>query len=434
MFRKFTNTRPLNDTIPINPKNPRTRYREYEGYIILEFNVDKGKQYITVYLRPYENNKTIITAYLPELDYLEDLRLFNKLGLLKLLCRSTKFAEIYRAGSEISASPFLSIVQDFTEDVRKIGKMCLHKIVNLPITPSLMDSESQDYVRLANGINKIIEVANEYLRVYRKHLKDISCAYWMKNKINPSIAEAVVKKSNNGLYGNFICKTTIFSSPDIRGIIEKNKIAILCKNDIYPIGSIISDEDKHNDAIVILLAEIFAPSLKGSGYILCVGLEYKYDSWKVKANLGELVEQVSNLFNHINTKEWAKIEKYEYQKMPNTANLWYYSNPYHEGTIIENFVNEGDKTDYGVMEPKVLVEEPSYITVSWPYIECDRLWEDLSFSQIEVVIRNALTVIYEVENYIPSKLKKILTEVAIDVTMVMINPYRYVLNKIMGKK
>jgi len=433
-MRKISDSKQMEGLELVNPNNSKTRYLASKKFVMVEFDVDDGKEYVSLYLRPYDNNKTLITAYLPELEYLEDIKLFNKVGLLKFLSRSEKFSEIYKSTSTISNKPFLSKVHDFTETDRNVELMCIQKIINLQLTPKIINEEYPEYETFENGVNELIAVVVEYLKIYQEHLRDTSYTYWVGN-VNSSRVKAVIKKcEEEGFWGSFINKTDNLADSSVRNLIKEYKVAMMCENMIYPIGNSIEEEDKQHDAIVIILAEVFEPSLKDSGYFFCIDLEYNYGSWRPKANLGELIECISIILNHVNSKKWVKIDETAYKHMPQTTELWYYSNPYHEGTMLHRFMRDGDQTDYGVDEPFIKVEEPTFIKSGiWGSVKCNNPWNDVqSFNYVSSIIEEALIVIYEFQRYYPIWKRKQITGTVGEVGKALINPYKYVFKKILG--
>lgn len=203
---------------------------------------------------------------------------------------------------------------------------------------------------------------------------------------------------------------------------------------VYPISCPIKEEDRKNDAAAIILAEVFEPSLKDSGYFFYVELEYNYGSWIPKANVGELVDCVSLMLNHVNTIKWAEIDNVAYQYMPKTTDLWYYSNPYHEGTMIHRFIKDGDKTDYGVDEPFITVKEPTFIKSNhWASVKCDNPWIDVqSFDSVPYLIETVLNVIYEFQRYLPTWKKRAILKGFLNGIPYVLNPWKAIIKKMLG--
>ena len=433
-MRRLSESKPMEGLELVNPKIPQTRYLASKKFVMVEFDVNEGKEYVSVYLRPYEVDKTLLTAYLPELEYLEDIRVFNKPGFIKFLSRSNTFAEIYKSASIIPEKPFLSKVQDFTETNKNVNVWCIQIVVNLKLTPKIINEDFPEYLTFEKGVNDIVAIAVEYLKIRREHLSDLNYSYWVK-KVNPSLVKSVINTcEKDGFYGTLFNKIECISDSSVRDYIRENKVVIWCKNQIYAIGvSIDIEEDKECDAKAIILAVVFEKSLKDSGYIFIMDLEYRYGTWRPKANVGELVKGVSIILNHVNTKKWAKIEESAYKSMPEATDLWYYSNPYHEGTMLHRFIEDDDRKDYNVDEPIFVVKEPDYITCNWGGVDCNDPWNDIqSFNYLSSVLALSLKVISEFQHYFPIWKKKTYLDIGGTVGKILINPYKYIFKKIFG--
>lgn len=433
-MRRISESVPMEGLPLVNPKYPLTRYLPTKKFVMVEFDVDNGKEFVSVYLRRYENNKTLLTAYLPELEYLEYLKIFNKAELIKFLSRSKTFSDTFKAASKIGNTPFLSKVHDFTEYQKNVDVMCIQNIIDIPLTPKIIDEDYPEYIILERGVNEIVHVAVEYLNIRMEHLRDLKSSYWV-NKVNSSQVNSVIKKCEvDGFWGTFFNKLDGIQDSELRDYIREHKVVIMCKNMTYGLGFPIQDEeDKKCDATAVIMADVFNESLKGSDYILCVDLEYYYGEWRPKVNLGELIEGVSIALNHVNTQKWAKIDESAYKNMPETTSLWYYTNPYHEGTMLHRFMRDGDQTDYGVDEPFIVVKEPNYITCSWGGVKCDDPWNDVqSFDYVSGVISSSLTVISEFQRYYPVWKRKQILGIAGEAGKIIVNPFKYVFKKAFG--
>lgn len=436
-MRRINEIKPMEGLEVVNPKQPKIRYMASSKFVMVEFEVDEGNEYISVYLRPYEQNKTLITAYLPELGYIEDLRVYNKPGLLKFLCRSNKFSKIYKDSSKIGSKPFISKIEDFTRKESGSKVICLQKVVDVPLTPKVIDEQYPEYNKLEDGINEIIAVIVDYLNIYIEHIRDLDAAMWTLC-VNKSIVKTVLNKSieDHNFWGPFINHIDNIDDEDIRELIKEYKVAIWCKSNVYGISVPINEEDKQQDAHFIVLVEVFEPSFKDSGYFFYINLEHRYGSWVPKADLDGLVERISIMLNHVNKKKWAKISESIYKYMPKTTDLWFYSNPYHEGAMLHRFVREGDQTDYGVDEPFYKVEEPNFIKGSyWGSVNCDDPWNgEISLHGVSDTINLALTVISEYQRYYPVWKKKRFINIGLEAIKILANPYKYGMKKIIGMK
>ena len=219
----------------------------------------------------------------------------------------------------------------------------------------------------------------------------------------------------------------------MREYIAENKVAILSKNNVYTIGYNIDEEDRNNDAIVLIMADVFDNSFKNSGYVFCIELESQYGQWRPKINLGGLVEGISIMLNHVNTKAWAEIDKSAYKIMPEASKIWYYSNPHHEGSMLHRFIENGDKTDYDVPETTIVVKEPNYICSSWSSVNCNDPWNDVqSFAHIASLLNSSLTVMAEFQRYYPRWRNKSLLDIVKNPIGMAINPFRFGLKKVFG--
>lgn len=144
-MRSLFNSKPSEGLAVVNPHNTKTRFFASKKFVFAELNDPENEEYVSVYLRPYDNNKTLITACLPELTYIETLKIFNKAGLLKLLTRSKIFADFYKSGSTIKRKPFLSRITDFTETQRNVDILCIQIMMDLPLTPKILDVRYSEY-------------------------------------------------------------------------------------------------------------------------------------------------------------------------------------------------------------------------------------------------------------------------------------------------
>lgn len=433
-MRKISESTPMEGLQLVNPKYQQTRYLASKEFVMVEFEVTKGEEFISVYLRPYENGKTLITAYLPELEYLEYLGDYNKSGLLKFLSKSTKLSDLYKTASKICDKPFLSKVHDFTEWKKNVDVWCIQNVVNLQLTPQIINEDYPEYELFEKKVNEIIAVVVEFLKIRLEHFLDLKDSYWVK-KVSPSLVYSVIKAcEKDGFWGSLFNKIDFCKDLQIREYIKENKVVLWCENKVYAIGEIIdNEEDKRHDAKAIILAEVFNDSFKDSGYFFCIDLDYEYGKWRPKANLGELVEGVSIMLNHVNTKAWAEIDKTAYKVMPEATELWYYSNPYHEGTMLHRFIEDEDKTDYDVAEPVFVVKEPEYIESSWAGVNCDDPWNDIqSFCHVSSILEESLIVISEFQRYYPIWKKKGFVGIAGEVGKFAANPFRYILKKGLG--
>lgn len=433
-MRRISESTPMEGLELVNPKDKQTRYLVSKKFVMVEFEVVKGEEFISVYLRPYENNKTLVTAYLPELEYLEHISTYNKPGLLKFLSRSKTISDIYKAASTICDKPFLSKVHDFTETKRNVDVWCIQNVVDLQLTPKIINEDYSESKLFEKKVNEIVAVAVEFLKIRREHLLDFKDSYWVK-KVNPSLVNSVIKAcEEDGFWGSLFNKIECIKDLPLREYIKENKVALWCENKVYAIGDIIeNEEDKKHDAIAIILAEVFDNALKDSGYIFCIDLELKYGEWRPKANVGELVEAVSIMLNHVNTKAWAKIDNTAYKTMPKSTELWYYSNPYHKGTMLHRFIQDDDKTDYDVGDPIFVVKEPECITRSWGGVICDDPWNDIkSLSCVASILEESLIVISEFQRYYPIWKKKGFVGIAGEIFKFAVNPFKYTMKKGFG--
>lgn len=433
-MRKISESTPMEGLELVNPKYQQTRYLASKKFVMVELEVTKGKEFISVYLRPYENDKTLITAYLPELEYLEYISDYNKPGLLKFLSRSKTISDLYIAASTICDKPFLSKIHDFTETKRNVDLWCIQNVVNLQLTPKIINEDYPEYELFEKKVNEIVAVAVEFLKIRREQFLDLKNSYWVM-KVNPSQVNSVIKIcEKDGFWGSLLNKLECVKDLSLREYIKDNKVALWCENMVYALGDIIEkEEDKQHDAKAIILAEVFDDSLKDSGYMFCIDLEYKYGIWHPKANVGELVGAVSIMLNHVNTIAWAKIDNKAYEKMPVATELWYYSNPYHEGTMLHRFIQDEDKTDYDVDEPVFVVKEPEYIVSSWEGVKCDDPWNDVqSFCHVSSVLAESLIVISEFQRYYPIWRNKGFVSIAVEGGKCAANPFKYLFRKVLG--
>lgn len=416
----------------VNPKYPDTRYMAAQKFIMVEFAAEQSSEFISVYLRPYEADKTIITAYLPELEYLSDLGVYDKPGLLKFLSRSKTISELYKQGSAINNKPFISRVCDFTED-DKTPMWTIQNIIDVKLTPRLINEDYSEFKILEKGVNDIIAIVSEFLNARNNHLTDLKNSNWVR-AINPSLVNSVINKCElGGFWGTFINKIEGIKDQELREYVKENKVVILGKSYSYSIGNRIEAVDKENDALVLIMAEVFDSTLSKSGYMFCIELESYYGQWRPRINLGELVEDISIMLNHVNTKAWSEIDKDAYKTMPEATQLWYYSNPYHEGTMLHRFIQEGDKTDYEVPDPTMQVKEPAYICSSWSSVNCDDPWNDIqSFAHIASILSTSLSVIYEFQRYYPIWKRKSIIDIVKNPIKMAINPFKFVLKKTFG--
>jgi len=431
-MRKLFESSPLEGLKLVDPKYPNTHYLLSKNYVMVELRANTRDKYVSVYLRPYKTSKTLITAFVPELEYLSDLQIYNKLGLLKFLSRSKSISELYKATSTIGDKPFISIVHDFTNEVN--GKVwCIQHIIDHELTPELINEDYSEYKLLKEGIHKIVDVSEEFLRVKKEHIVDFYHSYW-KNEINPTLVKTVLEKcKKDSFWGAVIGIIDGFSDPVLREFIKANKIVLVCENKFYAIGDTIDAEDKMHDAAVIIKAEVLNKLYENTGYLFCVILEYAHGVWVPKMNMGELVEGISIMLDHVNVKAWTKIDESAYKMMPTASDIWYYSNPYHEGTILRKFMQDNDKTDYNVPEPITVVKEPDCI-VSTCHVSCHDPWNDVrGFNYVISILGESLTIISEYQRYYPIWVKKSIIDIssnAMKTVGVIVNPWRYLIKKV----
>lgn len=429
-MRNISENRPMEGLEKIS-KN--VKYLASKRFVMAELNVDNGTEYISVYLRPFDENKTIITAYLPEMQILRDLNLYDKTGLLKFLCSSKKISKLYKNGSKISNKPFISITNDFTEPYKNRDVLCIHKIISLPLTPNVINEETDQFRIFEKGVDEIGAIAVEFLKIHSEYTKDINThkRLFDSRLLKPTI-ELCEKK---GFWGDFINKLDNIPNSEVRNYIKKNKIAIVCNKYTYSVGSKIEMSDRMHDAHVVILAEAFDNSLKGSDYILWVELKHDYSGWHTRVNLGKLIGIISSLMNNVNTKDWAKIPKHIYKNMPKTTELWFYSNFAHEDMSLHHFVEYGEQKGLGWKEPIILVDEPDHIEfrTSFGSISTDDPWNIYGrFNTVYSIAETALSVLYEYQNYSSSLITKKAAKYIIEGTKLVINPYKYGLKKLLG--
>ena len=427
---------PTNGLDVINPRDPAGRFMVSKKYILFELYNCFGDNnlYSYFYLRPYKRTQTLITAYLPEMEYLEDLRVYNKVEMVKFLSRSKFFSEFYKTKTLEVNKPFLSRIQDFTNDDRWIK--CVHIIIDTELTPGLIDPDNDsEYKKLITGTNSIIKVVNEYLEIMNEHVQDLSIVHWVRgiNKLHLLTVLNIYKEKK--LYDFFIQHIDNLRE-DVKELLKVKKVLIWGKKQIYGMDCpSINEEDRGQITPLLILAELFDQSLKNSGFVFIVELMPNSYSWYPQICLDYVIVNISRMLNNVHKKPWAKIDKSIYKNMPGVTDFWFYSNPYHTDYMITDFVKYGEKNNvnldneqfYDIVEPYDI--RSNYFTLDYNYI-----WRDYgSFNIVTGIIDLALMILYEYHRYYPIWQKKKYFRMATHGLRFASNPYRYVLTELFKK-
>ncbi len=428
-MRRLSSNEPCEGMYLVNPDEPTVKFLPTEDFVMMVFEVEKDKEFITVYLQPYGNGQTLITAHLPELSYISTLR-DNKLMLLKLLSRSPNFAKVFQNNSakKDMKQPFICEIKDFTSPNNFVW--CFQRLVDQPLTPMLIDERHPEYQDLENAINDIIHVAIDYLKIFIDQISDPECIPWLP-KINQARVEKVLRHcEKEKAWAPFINTIDNISDDTLKDLLCKHKVVLCGDSHFYGLGGTIMEEDFGKPAQVLIMVSVICPSFKDSNLFLYIDLDEYYGKWLPKVNMGEYLRGISIALNHINTEKWAKIDKEAYAIMPNASKIWFYNNSYHDGADIDYFVKNDDRNDYNieVMVPSVI--EPTTLRSNrWGRISQHQPWTD-GFVFVAYLVNDAFLLMEEFDTYFPKWKKRQMLDIGTEVLKVVLNPAKYIMKKI----
>lgn len=429
-MRKVFNSSPADGMQLVNKKYDDVSYKASKEYIIVECR-SEDSWYVTVYLRPYKNNKTIITAYVPQLDYFDDVKYYSYLSDSIHLSEET--LKVIKP-SEEDKSFFVSEEKDITGESKYGIFHCVHKIIDVPLSAKILNQDFDDYKIIETSINEIIHFVNSYLYDISSSIFDFDKAQWVK-KVSPAKLKAVIQKGEkSGFLGHFIGNIKYMKDENLKALLLERKMVLVCNEHIYDQVCHIEDEEKEQDALMFIMAEVFDASFKDSGYLLVLEFEASYSGWYPKIHLGGLVKGMSIMLNDVHTKKWTPIKQSTYDAMPTSTEIWFYTNPYHSGVMIHRFISDGDKEDRDASGPSYVVQEPDYIKSKYSLDDLT-FWTEKNFCwYIANSVETALTVILEFEKYCPSWKRKQIIGIGTEVITFLINPWKYVLKKKLENK
>ena len=133
----------------------------------------------------------------------------------------------------------------------------------------------------------------------------------------------------------------------IKKLIINGAVCIFGKNHYYDCYCPkIAEDDRREDAMLFILAEVFCHSLKGSGYVICIHLEpmEKEKGYRLYLKMGKYVMTITEMLNYIHQEQDAVIDPLAYQHMTETTELWF--DTIHSRQSLEKYVVNGDKTLY----------------------------------------------------------------------------------------
>lgn len=440
-MQPFESDKPVKGLDIINPIFPVGRFKITKKYILIEMYAKTGQkdQYNYFYLRPYKGTQTLITAYIPAMKYLEDLRVSKKIELIKFLSRSQVLLDAFNVKSPQLNKPYIYYTEDLSreEGSSYIPRMyCIQNIINAELSPRLINNEDPEYQKLMTGIIGVLNLVYEFNRVFKEHIQDLSFAEW--TKINKQDLIYVINKyRNDDLYDYFINHIDSFKE-EIKQMLSEKKVMIFGRNHNYGLDSvIIEEEDRSEGACAMILAEVFDESLKHSGIVFMIFLVPESDEWRPRVYLGNVIKNISKMLNNVHNTAWAKIDKSVFKNMPKVTDFWFYSNPYHTDANIRSFVEEGDKTNYGVDdEPmyKIIDDENAISVDMWGGLDFNYVWRDYgSFNKVRGLIEHALMILYEYHRYYPTWKKKRFIKAGAEVVKFTANPSKYGLRKVLNK-
>ena len=464
--------------------HPKLKYYVTEKYYMVSYRYLQDNILLNVYLRPYKGDKTIVTAYIDDFNYIESITKTDKSILLRFISHSKIMADLLGTKQGTPNKIFLSKIQDLEEEGKK--SLCIQKVIDYkltaqhiitgqtanenitfrgrikkgfsylkdkvkrirtymdkvllrfkytihlkqPASPSMEVQEGradtvQEGNQLINTILEFYNLYNEFIETRKKHLRDLNNAYW-KRKLKVKLAKNVIDRSEGSYFGgDLILKTDKMEDVGLRNVILKYKVIINVGNFYYTIGSNIRDKDINKDIDIYLLAEIFDKCFKDTGYIFHIGVKEN----KMRINLGRMADRISKMTNHVNTKAWEKIPLKIYKSMPITSDLWWHSNEKHDGARLSAFTRNDDREIYDIWDPLFRVRDSYLIFDEYTFNYKDP-WNDIcSMIAMMDIINESITIIHEFQQNAPKWyiLKKI--ETSVNILRPFINPYQFFIRK-----
>lgn len=399
-------------------------YKSEMNYIEVNY-LHEDSFYVTVYLRPYHRDKTLITAFVPQLRYIEDIRYDEELAGSLSFSQET-LAVLYQRGA--NKSFFVSYEKDITGESQYSSFPCVHKVIDMPLSAKIFNPDFHEYKVFKSKVQDIINFANNFVNDLRLQTFDFDNAQWVK-KVSKSKIKAVIEEGErSGFWGEFMNNVCNVHDETLKQVLIHNKVVLVCERVLYS-GEQINDWVFHHDAVIMVLAEVFDASLKGSGYMFVIDVESRYGNWYARTHVGELIGCVSSVLNNVHSKKWAGIDISAYNKMPKTTDIWFYSNPYHHGVMLDSYISENDRIDRGANGSSFIVDEPDYLKDKYS-LDNNNFWSELNFCYyISNIIETTLTVILEFEGYYPLWKKKQILSIFADSAKVLSNPSKYWIKK-----
>ncbi len=463
--------------------HPKLKYYVTEKYYMIVYRHIQDNILLNVYLRPYEGDRTIVTAYIDDFNYIESITKTDKSILLRFISHSNIMADLVGTKQGTPNKIFLRKIQDL-EGERK-NFLCIQKVIDYklttqhlvtgqttngqitfrerikkcipylkdkvkcirtymnkilrkfkyrihpsqPTSPSLQVQESRpDTAKEGNQlINTILEfynLYNNFIETRKKHLQDLNYAYW-KKRFKVKLAKNVIDISEKSCFeGDLILKAEKIEI-GLRNVILKYKVIINAGNFYYTIGSKIREKDINKDIDIYLLAEVLDKCFKDSGYIFHIGVKDE----KMRINLGGMVDRISEMMNHVNTKAWEKMPLKIYKSMPKASDLWWHSNEKHDGALLSAFIRNDDREIYDTWDPPFRVKD-SYLVYDEYRFDYKDPWNDIySMTAMMDIINEAITVIYEFQQNAPKWIVPKTIKTTVNVASFFSNPFKLLIRK-----
>ena len=174
------------------------------------------------------------------------------------------------------------------------------------------------------------------MKINDEHVQDLSIASWVNNLDKKLLLHVINKYKESNLFDYFINHIDNIKK-EAKELVVNKRVLILGKNYIYGMDcSKIDEDDKSEEAELLILAEIFDQSLKDSGIFLRVELDGQ--GWHPQIRLGQVITNISKMLNNVHKEAWAKFDKSMLKAMPKVTDFWFYSNPYHYDVFINDFI------------------------------------------------------------------------------------------------
>lgn len=398
----------------INERFPYIQYLTSKKFIYVEVYNTSLQYYTCVYLRAVGNKQTMVTAYIEELSYVKYLMENNfakstKMEYLAFISKYPNVANLIRNEHNKPGVPFLSLSENLTrESSEKLA--CIHLLINSPLKSNLLNGDSYECNIFMQALKILSDTAVNYLNAYGKFSNSFSYLGWTKINVN-QLRVRIESVKSDGAFGKYINHIDSFKNEEDKNLLQDKKLVLLYNDEFYPINSVrFCDHVIYGDATLFVLAEVFDSYYANSGYFFIINLDYKNYSWYPKVDIGEdFVEYISKSFNNINKVKYAKLDENVCRMMPTSAQLWFTSNPYHDGVSFSRYLRQNDINSYAENEDSFfVVEEPCYIrATSMVGIKQQNIWNSSGLKAIGLLLDVALKVQNEGCHYIEHKTSKI---------------------------